>query len=72
MIAGSRAPRHKARQSAGLEELVNLDDFQHAVQQRLPRAIYGYVANGAEDEASLRANAAAFDAYRLVPRVLAV
>jgi L-lactate dehydrogenase (cytochrome) len=63
-------PRHRARQNARLEALLNLDDFQRTAQSRLPRAIHSYVANGAEDEVSLRTNGAAFDAYRLVPRVL--
>jgi len=36
----------------------------------LPHAVYGYVAHGAETETTLRANRAAFDAWRLVTRVL--
>ena len=42
----------------------------NAVRPKLPHAVFGYVAHGAETEATLRANRAAFDAWRLVTRVL--
>ena len=65
--AGRRVPARHARR---LREILDLDDFQRAARSRLPRAIYGYVANGAEDETSLETNRAIFLDYRLVPRVL--
>ena len=49
---------------------LDLEDFQAVARRRLPRAIYGYVANGAEDETSLATNREAFLDYRLLPRVL--
>ncbi|HEX3992915.1 MAG TPA: alpha-hydroxy acid oxidase [Acetobacteraceae bacterium] len=36
----------------------------------MPVAVYGYVAHGTETETTLRGNRAAFDAWRLVTRVL--
>ncbi|HVZ10289.1 alpha-hydroxy acid oxidase [Rhodopila sp.] len=54
-----------------LRDILDLDDFERAAKPKLPHAIYGYVAHGAETEATLRANRAAFDDWRLVPRVLA-
>jgi len=47
-----------------------LEDFRRAASRRLPRAIYGFIDGGSEDEATLRANRSAFDAVRLVPRIL--
>jgi L-lactate dehydrogenase (cytochrome) len=55
---------------ADLREILDLDDFERAARPKLPRAVYGYVAHGSETEATLRANRAAFDAWRLVTRVL--
>jgi L-lactate dehydrogenase (cytochrome) len=59
------------RRARSLRSLRDLDDFERAVRGRLPRAVYGYVAHGSESETSLRGNRAVFDAWRLVPRVLA-
>jgi L-lactate dehydrogenase (cytochrome) len=53
-----------------VRDILDLDDFDRAARSRLPRAVYGYVAHGSETEAALRANRAAFDAWRLVTRVL--
>jgi L-lactate dehydrogenase (cytochrome) len=60
-------PLHHARR---LRRILDLDNFQRTARRHLPRAIYGYVANGSEDEVSLAANRAAFLDYRLIPRVL--
>jgi L-lactate dehydrogenase (cytochrome) len=59
----SRVPRY-------LQDVRNLDDFERSVRPKLPHAIYGYVAHGSEIGTTLRANRAAFDAWRLVTRVL--
>jgi L-lactate dehydrogenase (cytochrome) len=40
------------------------------VRRRLPRAVYGYVAHGAETETSLRTNRAASDHWRFVTHTL--
>jgi L-lactate dehydrogenase (cytochrome) len=53
-----------------VRDILDLDDFERAARSKLPRAVYGYVAHGSETEATLRANRAAFDAWRLVTRVL--
>ncbi|HXZ54315.1 MAG TPA: alpha-hydroxy acid oxidase [Burkholderiales bacterium] len=50
--------------------ILALDDFEAPARRYLPRPMYGYVSGGAETNASLRANRAAFDDYALVPRVL--
>jgi L-lactate dehydrogenase (cytochrome) len=53
-----------------LRMILALDDFEAPARRYLPRPMYGYVSGGAETNASLRANRAAFDGYAFVPRVL--
>jgi L-lactate dehydrogenase (cytochrome) len=53
-----------------LRRILALEDFEEPARRYLPRPMYGYVSGGAETNASLRANRAAFDAYAFVPRVL--
>ena len=53
-----------------LRSILDLESFWPAARRTLPHAIYGYVANGSEDETSRKTNRAAFLDYRLVPRVL--
>jgi len=47
-----------------------LQDFEDEARRKLPRAHYDYVAGGAQDEVTLRANRAAFQGIMLRPRVL--
>ena len=54
----------------GLRMILALDDFEAPAMRYLPRPMYGYVSGGAETNASLRANRAAFDEWAFVPRVL--
>jgi L-lactate dehydrogenase (cytochrome) len=70
--AGSAQARTKAaaRPSRRLKRVLDLDDFGRAVRRKLPRAVYAYVAHGAETETALRGNRAAFDRWRLLTRVL--
>src|SRR5579862_9784723 len=63
-------PELPGHRSSHLKKILDLDDFERAVRRRLPRAVYGYVAHGAETEATLRANRAAFDEWQLVTRIL--
>jgi len=66
----SLLPRRSARQLAKLNQILDLDDFDRAARQRLPRAIYDYVAHGPETETTLRTNRAVFDGWRFVTRNL--
>jgi isopentenyl diphosphate isomerase/L-lactate dehydrogenase-like FMN-dependent dehydrogenase len=50
--------------------LVNVDDYAEAARERLDPGAYGYIAGGAGDEQTLRANTAAFARWELRPRVL--
>lgn len=49
---------------------VNIDDLRQLARRRLPRILFDYIEGGAGNEAGLRANVAAFDAYALRPRYL--
>ena len=53
-----------------LRMMLALEDFEAPARRYLPRPMYGYVSGGAETNASLRANRAAFDELAFVPRVL--
>ncbi|MHB2021969.1 MAG: alpha-hydroxy-acid oxidizing protein [Mycobacteriales bacterium] len=48
----------------------NLDELESFAEARLPAEPFGYVAGGAATEATVRANRAAFDRWRLLPRML--
>ena len=51
-------------------QIYNLHDFQALARRKLPRSLFAYINNGAEDEASLRWNRQAFEQYEFMPRML--
>mgnify|MGYP000870736127 CR=1 FL=1 len=51
-------------------KILCLDDFQPLARSRLPRQLYSYIANGADDEQSMASNREAFGALAFTPRVL--
>jgi 4-hydroxymandelate oxidase len=53
-----------------MSEPVCLDDFEAIAARQLPGAVYDYVAGGAADELTVRANREAYGRIRLRPRVL--
>jgi L-lactate dehydrogenase (cytochrome) len=53
-----------------MRNILSLHDLEPAARSRLPRGIFGFVAGGAEDGHSLRANRDAFADYAFQPRVL--
>jgi 4-hydroxymandelate oxidase len=50
--------------------MLNLRDFEAAAREKLDPVHYDYVAGGARDEITVRANEAAFQRISLLPRVL--
>ena len=48
----------------------NIADLQAAARRRLPGVVWRYIEGGAEDELTLRANRAAFEALHFTPRTL--
>jgi 4-hydroxymandelate oxidase len=53
-----------------MNEFVNVGDFLAAAAARVDPAVWCYFEGGAEDEATLRENVAAFGRWRLRPRML--
>ncbi len=53
-----------------LARALNIADLRVLARQRVPHFAFEYVEGGAEDEATLRNNRAAFARWRLVPRTL--
>lgn len=49
---------------------LNLHDYETAARALLPSMIFDFVAGGTGDEATVRGNRAAFDRWRLLPRML--
>ncbi len=56
--------------SRRLASILNLHDLDRIAKRHLPRPIYGYIANVAEDGHTARANRSAFEAYAFLPRAL--
>lgn len=48
----------------------SIEDLRRLARKRLPRAVFEFFDGGAEDEVTLRANRAAFESVRLLPKVL--
>lgn len=53
-----------------MRNALSIADLAAMARRRLPPGVYGYVSGGSEDQASLRANRAAFDRWRFLPRPL--
>lgn len=53
-----------------LDDCYSIDRLRAAASARLPRPVFDFFDGGAEDEITLRENAAAFQRLRLSPRVL--
>ncbi len=53
-----------------LRGILALQDLEEPARRYLPRPIYGYVSGGAETNASLRENRAAYEDFAFVPRAL--
>jgi len=49
---------------------VTAEDWERAAEAKLDRGAFGYIAGGAGGESTMRANLAAFDRWRLRPRML--
>jgi 4-hydroxymandelate oxidase len=49
---------------------LNLHEYEAVAREQLPRMVFDYIASGADDEVTVRANRSAFAQWRLLPRVL--
>src|SRR5579885_167966 len=50
--------------------LLTIDDLRLAAKKRLPRAVFGFIDGGAEDEVTLARNRSAFQRFELLPRMM--
>jgi 4-hydroxymandelate oxidase len=62
-------PKHVTG-SRVLKDICRLADFEPLARKKLTPMAYEYIAGGAGDEVTMRANIEAFDAIRLMPRIL--
>jgi L-lactate dehydrogenase (cytochrome) len=53
-----------------LGHILCLDDFERAARRHLPGPVFAYVSGAVERNHSLRANAASFERYEFLPRML--
>ena len=56
--------------SQSISKAYSIEDLRRSAKRRLPRAVFDFFDGGAEDEITLRDNAAAYQRLKLVPRVL--
>lgn len=50
--------------------MVNLDELEERAKKVMPKGAYYYIASGAENEWTWRANTSAFQHYQIIPRAL--
>lgn len=53
-----------------MDRIFSLHDFEQPARRKLPRQLFSYIYNGADEERSIRENRSAFDRYAFVPRLL--
>jgi len=53
-----------------LKRAYKIDHLRDMAKARLPRVVFDYLDGGAEDEVTLKANRAAYEGLRLIPRIL--
>ncbi|QHJ00638.1 alpha-hydroxy-acid oxidizing protein [Xylophilus rhododendri] len=56
--------------SRHLKDIHALHDFEPLARKKLPRQLFSYIHNGADDESTLHNNRRAFERYGFVPRML--
>ena len=62
--------RRRPFREKSVSRALNIGHLREIASRSLPHFIFEYVEGGAEDEASLRHNRAAFESYRLIPSTL--
>lgn len=70
LLRGQRDLPYSDHLVPGLEELVNVFEFEPICKMRLPRQNYDFIAGGVDNEWSLRHNRDAFDKIMFRPRML--
>jgi L-lactate dehydrogenase (cytochrome) len=68
LASPARAPAQPL--PARLGHVLSLDDFERAARRHLPAPVFAYISGAVERNQSLRANAASFEQYEFLPRML--
>jgi 4-hydroxymandelate oxidase len=66
----SGGPAILLQRAGSMERFLSLAEFEPEARRQMPRAVYEYVAGGAGDECSIRANEESYQKIFLRPRVL--
>ncbi|WP_353173710.1 alpha-hydroxy acid oxidase [Paracandidimonas soli] len=53
-----------------MKRIFSLNDFEQPARRKLPRQLFSYIYNGADEERTMKDNRKAFDRYAFVPRLL--
>lgn len=53
-----------------MKRIFALQDFEQPAKRKLPRQLFSYIYNGADDERTIKNNRSAFDRYAFTPRLL--
>lgn len=67
---GTASPSSDMQPPRRLRSILSLDDLEQAARRHLPRPIFGFICEGAETNASVKANRQAYGERRLMTRVL--
>jgi 4-hydroxymandelate oxidase len=69
LVAGSPLLAQSGKEP-GLLDLINVHEFEDAAKRKMHKLAYDFIAGGAEDEQTLRANRRAFKRLFVLPRVM--
>jgi (S)-mandelate dehydrogenase len=69
-VATEAAAKPARPASSRTARAFSIEDLRQIARRRLPRAVFDFFDGGAEDEATLRDNRAAYQRVRLLPKVL--
>jgi len=69
-LPASSAPAAGAAHVRRLQQAYSIEALRQIARRMLPRAVFDFYDGGAEDEATLRANRAAFGRHAILPRYL--
>src|SRR5690606_20701731 len=68
---GASARRHHPQPcNLIMKRIFSLNDFEQPARRKLPRQLFSYIYNGADEERTMKDNRKAFDRYAFVPRLL--
>lgn len=70
VMAAETPNRSAVSDAEGSITIINLYDLEKEASQKIPKAAFGYVQSGAEDEITLRNNTSAFDRKQIIPNGL--